>query len=572
MKNVLPKHGAALLLSVVLLIGAGSWNICVAQEAGADQVAQVNQLFESWDDPNSAGCAVGVIKDGEFIHRRGYGMANLEHDIPLSSESVFYIASTSKQFVAASIILAAEQGHLALEDDIRDWVPELPDYGHTITVRNLLNHTSGVRDYLTLWSLADEKFEDVHTEDDALGMIVRQKNLNFEPGEEYLYSNSGYFLLSVIIERATGKSLKEYSLEYIFEPLGMENSHFHDDHTHISKNRAIGHFARNDGSMGVFVSNFDQVGSGGLHTSVDDLLLWDQNFYDNQLGEGTLLAELHRQGVLNDGTEIDYASGLVVDEYNGLKTVSHGGGAQNYRTEMLRFPDQQFTVICLCNLGSINPSQLSRSVADIYLADQFVQAEEALVEDEAAPREIAFVELSTSELEAWNGAYQNPTTGTIWEVSADDRSELKSVVNGGFTFFLGGVSSTEFKAVRAPFQLDARFENQGPGQPRLVHVDFEDGTSATYHEVELAEPTPEELEEYAGTYYSEELDYTQELVIHEGALNTPDDLETPLTPTLKDEFRAGGVTLKFTRNENGQLSGFVLNAGRVRGLEYTKTE
>ncbi|KPK83335.1 MAG: hypothetical protein AMS25_00170 [Gemmatimonas sp. SM23_52] len=524
---------------------------------------RVDKIFAPWDKPNSPGCALGVIKDGEFIYRRGYGMASLEHDVPLSSSSIFYIASTSKQFAAASIILAAEQGHLSLDDDIRKYVPDLPDYGKTITIRHLLHHTSGLRDYLTLWELAGEQFADIHEPEDALEMIARQKALNFEPGEEHLYSNSGYFLLSVIIERATGKTLREFAHENIFQPLGMVHSHFHDDHTEISKHRAIGHVLRDDSSFAMYVSNFDLVGSGGLHTSVDDLLLWDRNFYDNELGTGTLLEQLHTRGILNNGDTLSYAAGVGIDEYKGLRTVSHGGSAQGYRTELLRFPDQRFSVICLCNLGTINPSRLARQVADVYLADQFVETEE---EEEALAVQAEFIELSQAELETWAGAYRNPDTGTIWKVSVEGE-RLKIEINGA-QWHLAPLSPTEFKAVDSPMGIDVTFQDA----PKSAHAVFEDGDEAIFEAVELVSPDAVLLAEYAGEWYSEELDATWQLVLQEAGLVIEDGPEDPLSPTIRDEFKLRGLTLRFTRDEAGRISSMLVDAGRVRNLEFARPD
>jgi CubicO group peptidase (beta-lactamase class C family) len=558
MNTVVSRIGYVVSAALIFAIGLATSPAALGQEAQEESLTErVDKIFAPWDNPSSPGCALGVIKNGELIYTRGYGMANLEHDVPLSSKSVFYIASTSKQFVATSIILAAEQGFLSLDDDIRTYVPEVPDYGKTITIRHLLHHTSGLRDYLTLWDLAGEEFADIHEPEEALEMIARQKALNFEPGEEYLYSNSGFFLLSVIIERVTGVTLREFARENIFQPLGMKHSHFHDDHTEISKHRAIGHVLRDDSTFAMYVSNFDLVGSGGLHTSVEDLLLWDRNFYDNKLGERTLLEQLHTRGILNSGDTLNYAAALRISEYKDLHTVDHGGSAQGYRTQLLRFPDQRFSVICLCNLGTIDPSRLAQQVADVYLADQLVEAEE---------EEAEFVELSQAQLEAWAGAYRNPSTGTIWKVSVE--GERLKVEFNGTEMHLAPVSPTEFKAVDAPMGIDVTFEDE----PRRVHAVFEDGDEATYETVELVSPDPAELAGYTGEWYSEELDATWELVVEEDGLFFKDRPEDPLSPTIRDEFKLRGLTFRFTRDEEGQISSLWVDAGRVRNLEFTRSD
>ena len=218
--------------------------ICVTLADGDELTDNVDKLFSEWDKSDSPGCALGVIKDGQLIYKRGYGMANLEHGIPITSRSVFRIGSTSKQFTAMCVVLLEEERKLSLDDDIRKHIPGMPDYGHSITIRHLLHHTSGIRDYLTLLSLAGERDDDFLVDGEVVDLIARQKELNFKTGDEYLYSNSGYFLLSVIVKRVTGKSMRVYAEENIFKPLRMMNTHFHDDHTMVVKNRAAGYLRK----------------------------------------------------------------------------------------------------------------------------------------------------------------------------------------------------------------------------------------------------------------------------------------------------------------------------------------
>lgn len=331
---------------------------------------EVDRLFSQWDKPDTPGCGLAIIKDGKMIYERGYGSANLEYGIPIKPNSVFYVGSDSKQFVAMSIAILAKDGKLSLDDDVRKSIPELPDYGTPITIRNLIHHTSGLRDYLTLLDIAGIDFGAFH-EEDVLELIARQKELNFKPGEECLYSNSGYFLLGIIVKRASGKTLRQFTEEKIFMPLGMKDSHFHDDYTQLIKNRAWGYFPAGRGGYRNFISTFDCVGSGGLYTTVEDLFLWDQNFYHCRVGGKELISLMETLGELNNGKKLDYAFGLVVGSYKGLKTVSHAGALGGFKACMVRFPEQSFSVICLSNLSSFDPTKLSFQVADIYLANTF---------------------------------------------------------------------------------------------------------------------------------------------------------------------------------------------------------
>ena len=320
------QHPLNTLLAAVLLLGA-SLPLSHTLSAADTAVPAVDALFADYDSTASPGCALGVIRDGEFVYRRGYGMANLEHDIPISSRSVFRIGSTSKQFTAAAVALLAEAGELSLDDPLRRHFPEFPEWADEITVRQMIHHSSGLRDYLTLAELAGRGGDaDSYSNEWVLQLLSRQQALNFPPGSSYLYSNSGYLLLAHLVQRVSGQSLKQYSAERIFAPLGMSDSHFHDDHTHIVPRRAAGYAPTGEGFR-ISMTTLDMVGDGGVYTTVDDLLAWDRNFYDNRLGRGgpELIRQLTTPAALNDGEPLDYAFGLMVRDYRGLPTVSHGG-------------------------------------------------------------------------------------------------------------------------------------------------------------------------------------------------------------------------------------------------------
>src|SRR6266850_8248784 len=375
--------------------------------SGADEkkTAAVDEVFADLTKAGSPGCALGVYRDGKIIYSKGYGLANLEEGVPITPQSVFDIGSTSKQFSAASILLLEKQGKLSVNDDVQKYIPELPDYGQRITILHLLNHTSGLRDYLTLMELAGVNTDSVTTDEDALQMIFRQKALNFAPGGDWLYSNTGFFLLSVIVKRVSGKTLREFAAENIFAPLEMTHTQYRDDHTSLIANRAMAYDAKEKGGgYSLNVSYFEQTGDGAVHTSVEDLLKWDENFYSGQIGGKELLAEIQEQGKLNNGKVLDYAKGLFVADYRGLRTVSHGGSWGGYRAELLRFPKQHFSVACLCNLGSANPSNRAHRIADIYLASLMKPKEEKKksAKDEQTKAEIR---PSEEELRDYRGDY-----------------------------------------------------------------------------------------------------------------------------------------------------------------------
>lgn len=346
--------------------------LLVARPALAqDQIptARIDSVFLDVDRTDSPGCAVAVVRDGALVFADGYGSANLDHELPITPETVFYMGSVSKQFTAASVLLAARQGHLSLDDDVRTWIPELPDYGETITIRHLVHHTSGIRDYLTLQAIAGT-FGGA-SDREVLELLARQKALNFAPGERYLYSNSGYFLLSEILERATGMSLREFADRWFFQPLGMRYTHFHDRPKHVVRNRATGYAPTDDGDFEMnHAWEYAQVGAGGLYSNVVDMARWETAFESGDVGEQGFTEAMLERGVLNNGDTLSYAFGLNLAQVRGLRVIAHGGSLAGFRAHMSSFPDVATSTIVLCNLATADPSGRARRVNQIVLADR----------------------------------------------------------------------------------------------------------------------------------------------------------------------------------------------------------
>ncbi len=371
--------------------------------------ARVDELFAQWDSEDSPGAVVGIFKDGQIIYARGYGVANLDYGIPLGPQSVLRIGSISKQFVAMCIAILAEQGKLSFDDDIRTYLPEMRDYGEPITIRHLLHHTSGIREYLTLVGLIGkpEGSGFGYTTRELIDLLARQQGLNFTPGDRFSYTNSGYFLLAEIITRVSGTKASAFAQENVFDPLGMKNTRFYDDPDAIIRNQAMGYSARRDGGYRLDILRSEVIGDLGVITTVEDFLRWDNNFYDNQLGAGTqaLIDTMSERGRTNDGDELSYAFGLEFGSYRGLGTMGHGGSAVGYVAEFLQFPDQRFSVVILSNSSSFRPGRLARQIADLYLADQL--EEPPVSGDQARPRATRpeAVTLSIEELAAFEGDF-----------------------------------------------------------------------------------------------------------------------------------------------------------------------
>lgn len=556
---------------------------------------RVNKLFAQWDKSDSPGCALGIVKDGRLIYKRGYGMANLDYNIPISSQSVFDVKSITKQFTAMGILLLEKQGKISLDDDIHKYLPELPRYQSPITIRHLIHHTSGIRNHIELAELAGMREENVHlTEEDFLGLIARQKELNFKPGEEYLYSNSGYFLLGLIVKRVSGKSLREFAEDNIFKPLGMNNTHFHDDRTSVVKNRVTAYLPDANGGFSAAINIGESGGASGLYTSIEDLFLWDQNFYDNQLGGGPdLISEQLSTGMLNNGKKIDYAFGLWVGEYKGLKKIWHGGSGGGFEHEMTRFPEQNFSVICLCNAGyNIDPGGLSEQVTDIFLADQFKKG--TGVVSETVPAAPDIISIPEKKLASFAGLYFDPIKETTVSFYMKDGKLMI------FNTALSPLSQNRFKVVGGgPPGLEIVFVRAIAGGRAQVMFKHRSGETTTYDAVRSVTPTSAQLAEFTGKYVSDELPgATYTLSIKDGklllqirngitvfsdrglvlAFQQASGSEAPkdilLTPAFADSFSAlvsdEQVTVRFTRNQQNAVSGLRLSTETVRGLRFNK--
>ena len=340
----------------------------------------------------------------------------------------YYVGSVSKQFTAAAIALLVRDGQIHLDDPVSKYIPEVAHLPR-MTIRQLVHHTGGVRDIYVLMALAGIRMEDVLPEADAINLIARQKELNFAPGSEYLYSNSGYLFLAQIVKRVTGKSLRVFADERIFQPLGMTHTHFHDEPYHVLNNRVISYAPAEGGYRISYLLNFDKIGAGGLYTTLGDLLKWDQNFYQNKLGAG-FLETIHTRGVRNSGDTLTYAFGLQIDRYRALPVVRHSGSLMGFKADIVRFPDQRFSVITLCNLESINPTALNNQVADLYLAKQLAPV--AARPNTPAPGQVAEKAATvTYSADDFVGSYRSDELNVTYRVER---------VNGGLRV-LGGIPS-----------------------------------------------------------------------------------------------------------------------------------
>jgi CubicO group peptidase (beta-lactamase class C family) len=548
--------------TAILLVAAHTALLVAAPNApaqapmGGGLEAALDSVFAPWSSATGPGCAVAARHQGEILFQRGYGAANLEHDVPISPGSIFHVASVSKQFTAAAIMLLAREGHLSLDDDIRLHVPEVPDYGHRITIRHLLNHTSGLRDQWDLLFMARGRFEENRiTEDDVLEIVSRQRALNFVPGTEYLYSNTGYTLAGTIVRRVTGQSLRAFAEERIFRPLGMDDTHFHDDYTMVVRGRAAGYAPTRDGGWRVSLPNYDTYGATSLFTTVGDLLKWDANLSTPSVGDEELLREMITSAILVDGDSTGYGLGIATDVYRGARVVGHGGADAGYRSYLGRFPAHDLSVVVLCNAASANPTALARSVADLVIGERLEVPRAASAARSASP---------PVRLEPLAGVYVHPVTGAPVFITLRDGSLVVGRSQGPTLVPLGG---NRFQVAGQPVALEF---NGGRELVQTVHGWPERRPISLFRRDE-ARFSPTELQQFAGTYHSEELGASYTVAAADGTLvvKTRWGVERTVRPAYGDTFH-GDFLLTFLRGVTGEVEGMLMSSGRVRNVEFTR--
>jgi len=548
-----------------------------AQTLAPDEIAQVDKVFEKWNRTDTPGCALGVYKDGQIVYKHGYGMANLNDDVTITPETVFHVASMSKQFTAASILLLQQQGKLSLDDDVHKYIPELADFGERITLRHLMHHTSGLRDQWALLELAGWRYsQDLITDADVMSVVTRQKDLNFKPGEKYMYSNTGFTLLAIVVSRVSGMSFRAFTTKNIFEPLGMTHTHFRDDHEEVIKHDALGY--EQDGKDKPFrmsLTNFDTAGATSLHTTVEDLQLWDENFYHPRVGGSAFIEQMLHRDKLNNGELQDYASGLAIGTYKGLPTVGHGGADAGYRSDIVRFPDQHFSVTVLCNDAEANPGGLDRQVADILLAKDFKpEAQDAAKQPAKTAASSAWtpIPLTREQMAAIAGNYWDGQDQYAKVIVKDGKLELD--LNRDDFHELKQFAPAHFHVADEPWgdQIDLHFFAAEGEKPRRLEKTSDGGKPELFEAVAPAQATEAELAEYAGGYVSQEIDPVYRIVVQNGSIvltrlkHNPDALR----PAARDVFVGDIGKVRFLRDANQHVSGFILDADRIQNFRFTK--
>src|SRR4051812_420338 len=547
------RWSSSLGLAVLVIVpaSAGAQQVHPASNALSGRVAQI---FAPWDRPESPGCAVGVGRDGQALYTRGYGAANLEYDVPITAASIFESGSVAKQFTAAAIVLLAQDGKLSLDDDIRKYLPEVPDFGETIRIRHLLTHTSGLRDQWELLGIERRgPGTQVHSPATTLDLVAHQKALNFPPGTDYSYSNTGYALAGIIVQRVSGQTLDEFTQSRLFRPLGMTHTRWRDDYTDVVKGRTTAYSGTTERGFHTDMSFTNMIGNGGLLTTVGDLLLWNENFFNPKVGGQAFVDTMQTRMVLRNGRRITYALGLEVSAYDGVPEVSHSGSTAGYRTFLARYPAQHVSLAVLCNVGSANPVALGHRIADLMLEKPKAAAQSG------SP----VVTLASAQVERWAGLYVNTRTDRVYRLAAKGGALVNEDAPNAV---IEARSPNFFRMANA-----TTLEFGGIAPSRTVRMLTADGDSTLLLE---ARPglTSVRLADYVGSYVSDELDVQLTIVVREGklVLQRRESEDAPLRSAYEDDFVSPIGSLRFSRDASGHVTGFGIYNGRIRNVRFTR--
>ena len=535
---------------------------------------RVDALFASWTGPRTPGCAVSVMRGGELLFARGYGAANLEYDVPITPSTVFHVASVSKQFTALAVALLVADGEVSWDDDVRRHVPELPDFGAPITLRHLAHHTSGIRDQWAMLQMAGWRWGgDVIRQSDVLDLLSRQTALNFAPGSDYVYSNSGYTLLAVVVERVSGQTLRAFTSARLFGPLGMTRTVFRDDHTMLVRDRAYAYTRDGFGRYRLNIPDFAIVGASSLFTTVEDLAHWNGNFSGGEVGGPDVLRQLQARGALDDGARLSYAFGLVHGTHRGRPTIGHGGTDAAYRSEFLRFPDEDLAVAVLCNTDRAAPGRLARDVADVFLPPPPGVAGPAR---EARRRSAPPSSRAPAAGRGQTGDRTADPAGLAgYYLRTGNDVPLRVIASGDDLVLVGaGAEQSLHPAGGGRFLLggttEVTFTLGDGGRPPTLRIG--DPPRPVYSRELPASPSAEALAAYAGSYYSDDLAVGYTFRVEAGRLVLWNRKlgRIPLAPTFAGGFYARGWSFTFRRDDAGAVSGFTVSTSRAWNIAFRK--
>jgi CubicO group peptidase (beta-lactamase class C family) len=553
------------LLSVML--PCGSIFPAFSQSLPPAITDKIDSVFRQWDRTSSPGCSVGIVRNDTLIFAKGYGMANLEYGVPIGPETIFHMASISKQFTAFSIVLLARQGKLSLDDDIHKYLSWFPDLKEKITIRNLLNHSSGVRDQWQLLAIAGTRIDDVITQDQIVKILGQQQALNFKPGDEYLYSNSGFTLLAEIVKSVTGQTLRQFTDSAIFRPLGMKHTHFHDDYTEIVPNRSYSYEMDGKDHYRNDILSYSNAGATSLFTNIDDMSKWVMNFWGHKVGDQQDIAQLTQRGRLNSGKELDYALGIAVDSFRGQPRYQHGGADAGYRTFVSVFPELRLGFIVFSNLGDVNTGYEADQVASLFIKDASPKKTPA----KAGYTDSALAILADpGRLTPFTGAYTSED-GARFRYIIDSNKLFWITPNGSHHLLISTRKDTaELFSDKSIYFV---FSRTKAGE--TVTDEYWPGNHRHLWKYDTTAPPDAQLFTYTGTYYCPELDVNYRIILkdHHLLIGSAKYNDTPLTSYGDDHLGDDWwwmSHLKIIRDSRKRITGFEVNDGRVRHLWFKR--
>jgi len=525
---------------------------------------KIDDIFSKWNTNRTPGCCLGIIRSGEFLYKKGYGMRNLADKEPITSETIFDIASVSKQFTAACIALLHLREKISINHSVSEYLPEV-NFDPKIKIKHLIHHESGIKDYIYSHVMLNYSWEEIEllTTEKLFDFLKRLPELDFVPGSQHCYSNTNYFLLGQIVEKVTGKSLAKFAEQEFFSPLGMSNTSFQDSFETITNNKAIGYSPR-ENDFEVNVSKAKILGPRGVYTTVDDLFLWDQNFYSKSVGGKELIELLERPSKdkivglstnrWNDVRQNQgYAFGLLTDYYRGLKIVRHGGDFAGYTSEMLRFPDKQITIIILTNCSNISPTTLAFNVADVLLTKE--------VDIQSPYNTGSFLPLQEEKTDSFLGTYYDSECNTLFSIRREDNKLI--IENDWMKSELKTISEDTFAAVDNASLVHVKKKEKGI----LIETEFYSAEIPKINELKLKE---KQLEEYSGHFTNEKFNQKLQISVFEDKLKF--DLRVGkqfFKPIIQDTFTNGFLQLKFLRKNNSIFSA-CLNSSGSKEIIYRK--
>jgi Beta-lactamase class C and other penicillin binding proteins len=521
-------------------------------QLSTEKEAQIDSLFQSWNKPNHPGGAIAIMQGDKVVYSKAYGLASMEYLVPNSTGTLFNVASVSKQFSALGIVLLQEQGKLSVDDTIDKYIDGLAPFGSKITIRQMMHHTSGLRSLHALFALAGWRNDDSRTNADLDRIMALQTELNFEPGSEYLYCNTGYMFLANIIEKVTQKSFVDFMKEDIFIPLGMHETYVENRYDRIVPNNATSYYTQRNGFIRA-VEYWGYVGSGNMHTTTTDLLKYLKNYYNPQPGWENIFRTMQTLDPLNDGSYLEYAFGVNVDKLYGKKRITHGGSIGGFRSNVAVFPEEKTSIAIITNFSSSGPGGKSNDIAGILFG-------------KSAPfKKLKVAKISKSTMESYVGDY--------WD---DETYQEQNISISGDTLFLGQSKTAFLPIAEGKFEaLDS--QNGTKLEFHENEFDYIPSSNRSLHFKKFKEEalTDADAEEYVGAYYSPEIHTSYSIFYREGKLYAFHIRFGELTLTQKFKDLLQGEyplsTLKFKR-ENGKITGVWISDGRVRNLWFEKTE